>query len=136
MEFQQTKKRRHHKEWRDSEGLGYRITWQDEFAGVSVTPAYYACVEVLRVSDGKHWWEFAWLRRPFKTYKRAVEACRKHRRLWEQFVKLSHAKGRRVEKLKELDARGRVNGANMLGSLPVWVQGKAEPSLVRIQFKL
>lgn len=135
MQFKQTKNKKSSKEWNDCDGLGYRITWRSKFAGVTVTPGYYACIQVVRFSDGMYWWDFAWLRRQFRTYKRATEACVKHKRLWDQFIKLSHAKGRRTEKLKELDTRGRVKGANMLGSLPVWVLDKAETSLIRIHFK-
>lgn len=134
MQFQQIKNQRHFKEWRDSEGLGYRITWRNQFAGVTVTPGYYACIQVVR-PDGVLWWDFAWLHRPFKTHKRAVEACKKHKKLWEQVIKLSHSKGRRVERLKELVTKGKSQGANILSSLPAWVEGQAEPTLLRIHFK-
>lgn len=134
MQFQRTKNKKTSKEWHDEGGLHYRITWKTKFRGVEVTPCYYACVQVTR-PDGTHWWDFAWLRRPFRTYKRAVEACKKHRRLWEQFVKLSHAEGNRIKRLQDLDARGRSGGANMLSSLPLWVQGQADESLIRMRFK-
>ena len=112
-------------EWTDQDGLGYRI--------VRRRFGFYACVQVVG-PDGT-WWDFAWHRRPYRTFDSAARACKKNRRLWQRFVKLSRAKGNRRQRLLELDAKGRRGNANALGSLPLWVSRSADPSLIRMQFK-
>jgi hypothetical protein len=120
MDFQTTREA-----WADQDGLGYRI--------IRRRFGYYACVQV--VGPYGAWWDFAWDRRPYRTFARAAAACRRNRRLWERFVRLSHAKGDRRKQLRELDAKGRSGNSNALGSLPLWVSRVADPSLIRIQFK-
>lgn len=112
-------------EWTDDEGLGYRI--------VRRRYGYYACVRVIG-PDGP-WWDFAWHRRPYRTFDSAVRACNRNRRLWQRFVKLGRAKGNRRQRLLQLNTKGRTGKANALGSLPLWASRVADPTLIRMQFK-
>jgi hypothetical protein len=56
----------------------YRITWRKQFMGVDVLPRYYALKLAVRC-DGDTYWDFALCseRRPYKTFKRAQQACYK-----------------------------------------------------------
>jgi len=131
MEFQRKKRlgrsRRTYREWHDKEGLGYRITWSTQVAGVSVIPHYYACVRSER-SDGFQWWTFCQHRRPYKTLKAAVKACEFNRRICAAFVELSRASGKRTDRLAKLEAQGCIGGGNVLAAIPVWALKAADPS--------
>lgn len=132
------------KVWESADG--YRIVWRSEAFGIRQRPAFYATVRC-RV-PGYERWDFAAHRRPYRTFEAALRACKFNRWLWAKFVKLSHqkprgadrdvrlshARGRRV-KLKALDARGRRGRAHVLGSMPVWAEEQAEPSLIKLQFE-
>ena len=111
---------------------GYRIVWRSEAFGIRQRPAFYATVRCR--TPGYERWEFAVHRRPYRTFEAAVKACEFNRRLWTKFVRLSHARGRRVERLKALDARGRRGRAHVLGAMPVWAEEQAEPGLIQLQF--
>lgn len=119
------------KVWESADG--YRIVWRSEAFGIRQRPAFYATVRC-RV-PGYERWDFAVHRRPYRTFEAAVKACEFNKRLWAKFVKLSHARGRRVERLKALDARGRRGQAHVLGSMPMWAEEQAEPSLIKLQFE-
>jgi hypothetical protein len=138
MEFTRRKVRgrskRVHREWFDTENLGYRIVWRREFVGVTVPPMFYACVRTIRPSDGFLWWNFCQHRRPYKTLKKAIEACERNRKVWLAFVELGEASGRRTERLNELDIKGRLGGGNILGTIPAWAMPLSDPTLIRMQF--
>ncbi len=55
----------------------YRITWRKQFMLVDVLPRYYALRVNKRDCDGEMFWDFALdsERRPYKTFKKAVQAC-------------------------------------------------------------
>ena len=110
----------------------YRIVWRSEAFGIRVRPAFFATVRC--ETPGYPRWDFAVHRRPYKTFEAAVKACDCNRRLWGKFVRLSHARGRRVERLRLLDARGRRGRAHVLGSMPTWAGEAAHPSLVKLHF--
>lgn len=117
--------------WEDAEG--YRIVWRSEAFGIRMRPAYFATVRCQ--TPGYLRWDFAVHRRPYRTFEAALKACEFNRRLWGKFVRLSRARGRRVERLKALDARGRRGRAHVLGAMPVWAEQQAEPSLIRLLFE-
>lgn len=127
------------KEGYDSTGQ-YRITWRNEVFGIAVDPAYYACVWCKAGgydADG-HIWNFAAHRRPYKTFKAAVEACELNQRLWNKFIDLGRAPGRRAEPLKELRLRSVVGNKPtagvILASCPVWVIKDADRKLLEMLF--
>jgi hypothetical protein len=126
--------KRHYKEWHDTEGLGYRLTWRNEAFGVAVVPAFYACVKVVRLTDGFVWWNFCQHRRPYKTLKKAVEACLRNQKLWAAFIELGAASGRRGDRLKELVAKGMVGGGHILSTVPEWAKPKCDPTLLRMLY--
>jgi hypothetical protein len=51
--------------------------WRNQYAGVNLLPRYYANRLNKRETDGSIFWDFALdsERRPYKTYKRAYQAC-------------------------------------------------------------
>lgn len=55
----------------------YRIVWRKQFMGVDLLPRYFALRINKRESDGEPFWDFALdsERRPYKTFKRAYQAC-------------------------------------------------------------
>lgn len=55
----------------------YRIMWRKQFMGVDLLPRYFASRLNKRDSDGETFWDFALdsERRPYKTFKRAYQAC-------------------------------------------------------------
>ena len=126
MEFKKVKNRR---EWRDTEKLGYRVT-QSITNGLPIR--FYACIRVFRESDGHRWWNFAWHRRPYKTFNKAVEACEFNRKIWAAVVALGEATGRRKGRLDALDQRGRRGGGNVLSTVPVWAKPQCDPVLLRM----
>jgi hypothetical protein len=116
----------------------YRIIWRNEVMGVRVRAGYHATV-LSRNGQGQEFWSFATARRPFKTFKLAVEACEKNFRLWQAFIAITDTdrKGR-ADRVRALDAKAVIgSGAaahKVMSVLPVWVQAKAEPFLIRLLF--
>ena len=130
--FVRTSNEKHLREWR-SECGHYRITWRDEFGGVSVPPRYHACVLSVRPTQRDYeFWGFAGPRRPFKTSKRASEVCSRNKRCWQRFVKLSHSKGNRIGRLSLLQTKAK----DLLKQLPKWAHEQAEPNLIFMNFGL
>lgn len=113
-----------YKEWASDCG-NYRITWTNE-NGFS---SYYGLVLAERF-DGKTWWDFAIRRGPYRTQTKAVKECERHKKLWDAFVKLSHASGRRDSRLDTLKAKA----PTVFSSMPVWVRTLADPSLIKMLF--
>jgi hypothetical protein len=68
--------RKLYKEWLD-ETRRYRITWIREVGGIRVPPHFYACVRI-KLPNGRELWDFADRRGPYKTFRKAVEACGAH----------------------------------------------------------
>lgn len=114
------KQKSEYREWHSDCGQ-YRISWS------ATSGVYQACVKT-KSFDGRTWWNFAYRRGPYKTRKAAAAGCDDNRKLWEAFVKLSHSDGRRDGRLDTLVARAQ----SVFKSVPVWVLGEAEPSLVRM----
>jgi hypothetical protein len=54
----------------------YRIVWRKQFMGVDLLPRYFA-MRLNKRPDGDTFWDFALdrERRPYKTFKRAYQAC-------------------------------------------------------------
>ena len=73
-----------------SENKQYRITWRSEVYGIALPPRFFACIRCIRRLDMlEDWWEFAGARRPYKTMKRAVEACERHEKAWAEVIALN-----------------------------------------------
>lgn len=73
-----------------SENKQYRITWRSEVYGIALPPRFFACVRCVRRLDVlEDWWEFAGARRPYKTMKKAVEACERHEKAWTEIIALN-----------------------------------------------
>jgi hypothetical protein len=55
----------------------YRITWRRQYAGIELPPRYFALRLNKRSCDGRIFWDFALdtERRPYKTFKKAYQAC-------------------------------------------------------------
>jgi hypothetical protein len=90
---------------------------------------YFAAVLVER--DDDTWWNFVQgfpPRKSISKLKRAIQACEKHKRLWDAFVTLSHSDGRRETRLATL----RFRAPEVFFSIPVWVRREAHPSLLRM----
>lgn len=143
MEFTRVKKRGQTqtttKTWMDPERR-YRITWRNEVCGVSIEPAYQACVLCVRSNTQRDqtYWDFAGPRRPFKTMKAAVAACDANEKVWNAFIELGHEPGRRVTKLHALMDRAKVGTKPlvnpMLSAIPKWALKDADAGLLRIMF--
>src|SRR4051812_35205930 len=123
MEF--TKKRnaagktqKTYREWYDESG-SYRISWRNEYMGVSLVEAFYSCVQCI-VPHGTMW-NFCGKMGPYKTFKKAVEAAEKHHRLWEKFFEIVAGpyKGR-AERLRVLKARAIHGDVPVMAMIPEW----------------
>ena len=89
------KSRKLFKLWSD-ETKQYRITWVREVFGVIVPPHCFAVVRIT-LPNGVEMWDFVGRRGSYKTFRKAVEACNKHKALWDTALQ---AKGiRDLEKL-------------------------------------
>ena len=91
MEFKRKKKRGVNRKtrrlWYSAEG--YRITWRKEVFGVTVPPAFQACVRTVIpgcFENGSiETWDFVNReKRLYKTIKAAVADCKRHQQLWSQ----------------------------------------------------
>jgi hypothetical protein len=76
--------RKLYKEWLD-ETRRYRITWSREVDGVRVPPHFHACVRIT-LPDGREMWDFAGCHRPYKTFKKAAEACEIRAKFEEELI--------------------------------------------------
>jgi hypothetical protein len=123
MEFKRRKakgrSRETYKLWVSDCGF-FRINWTNEWG----YKHYHACVKVEAPNGFR--WEFALRRGPHKTFKKAVESCEKNKRLWDAFIKLSHAPGRRDGKLLQL----KVRAPSVFFSVPLFVREQADPALI------
>lgn len=124
MNFNQTLNDTHNKEWM-SECGSYRIVWRDQVAGVSITPGYQAMINVLS-REGRGYWSWVGRNSPYRTFKAAETACKKHQRDWQKFVKLTEAKGNRVSRVKELKETGKYK------EVPAWVSQGVDEALVKM----
>jgi hypothetical protein len=102
------KSRKLYKEWFD-ETKQYRIVWTKEVSGIRVPPHYFATVRII-LPDSHEMWDFVDRRGSYKTFKKAVEACDVHKRLW---INATEANG--IRKLKEPFGK-------MPVGIPVWVK--------------
>ena len=133
MQFKRKRiKGKHYKEWY-AEGRQYRISWQDQYAGVEILPCYHACVRCVE-TDGYESWGFAGRRGRYQTYNAAVKACKANKRLWEKFIAIE---GRdKVTQIRELKAKSfigtRYAAHTPLWEVPVWVRELVHPRLLEI----
>ena len=116
------KSRKLFKLWRD-ETKQYRITWVREVFGVSVPPHFFAVVRVV-LPNGTEMWDFVGRRGTYKTFKKAVEACDKHKALWEAAMAASG-----IRKLEELFGK-------LPFGMPVWVRKKIRRDLYELLTKV
>jgi hypothetical protein len=100
------------KEWYDA-SKQYRITCVKCVDGIKITPHYHALVKL--TLPKRTMWDFADRRGPYKTRRKAIEACERHQKLWE----------------KALEAKTKTELFAILGQLPVgipeWVHGSLSP---------
>ena len=94
--------------------------------GVSVSAAYQAtclCYVPGNFEGGRtQSWTFVDMKRKlFRTYKKAVEACERHSRIWEKVLQCPSL--RAVEQLF---------GGHKPPEVPVWMFGKIHPSILRV----
>jgi len=105
------------REWYDATKQ-YRVTCVRAVGGVKITPHYHALVKVKLPNSTM--WDFAGRRGPYKTRRKAVEACETHKKLWD----------------KALEANTKTELLDILGRLPVgipeWVAGCLSPKLIAV----
>lgn len=129
-----------YQEWLSDDGH-YRITWSSMFPDRDMPDTFYACVLTVRhhKRDDYEYWNFAGKRGPYRTFKKAQEACEKHLKAWEAFFKIMAGpyKGR-ADRVRELVAKTTVGTDEtvhkILSSLPKWVRDQASPDQYRILF--
>jgi hypothetical protein len=126
-----------YKEWYD-ETDQYRITWRSEYMGITVPEMFYACVRCLvRPTGLETFWNFCGKQGPYKTMKKAIESCERHRRIWETFFKIAAGpyKGR-ADRLRALDEKATFgngfDGVRVMSMIPAWVRDVAEPGALRL----
>jgi len=127
MNFIRKRTKKPNKLWL-SECRQYRIIYRREVEGIAVSPSYSACVVAVRsMTDRARLWDFAYLRRSYKTLKKAQEACAKNKALWDKIVALGTLTNN-VRKLETLAEQFRHK------TLPLWVLKKCHPSIVEALF--
>lgn len=136
MEFTRKRSRgrdqKTYREWYD-ESRQYQIRWRSEWQGIKVIPAYYSLV---RCEAGDNvMWDFVGRFGPYKTFNKALEEAERNRKVWERFLEIANGERKgRMDKVRALDLRTRHAGRRILGSLPMWVKGIAEPKALRLLF--
>ena len=110
-----------HKRWVSNCG-DYRVEWRNELPGGG---SFYAMVRESR--RGADFWNFAGRRAPYRTWKAAADACRKHQRAWKRFLNAAGRAGAgRADRLKamiEKSVEGKAWRANkVLRYPPCWAE--------------
>lgn len=103
--------------------------WVSECKNYCITLRHTYCATVLVEKGDGRWWNFVQGNPPHKSigkFKRAAQACERHKRLWDAFVKLSHSDGRRDSRLATL----RIRAPEVFWYIPLWVRREADPSLI------
>lgn len=117
------KDKKTHRRWMDK-SKSYQITWTNQYG----YKHFHALVRCLWKGEDK--WHFAEKIGPYKTFKKAVEACEKNHKLWDAFIQLSHAPGRRDAKFLELKARA----PQVFWFIPKWVWPEADGHFIRMMY--
>lgn len=129
----QGKQQKSYKEWRDESG-NYRIVWRNEIMGMEVPDAFYATV-LINGPTGPYW-DFVGTRGPYRSFKKAVEAAKKHHKAWTQLLEIAEGdrKGR-ADRVRDLDQRYRGTTRDgdyrLMMSMPAWVEGQVPPSIMQ-----
>lgn len=143
--------------WRTKAG-NYEIVSRQQFCGTRYVERFYALV-ICRRFDGKTMRPFVGRRAAYKSFDAARKAVRTHRHRWRKFIRLGEASGNRQTRLKELTKkqlailkqmrvdpkgcrRAKLNAQrkrveieqSIFGSLPLWVEARAESGLLKMQF--
>lgn len=123
------KKAKHYKEWYD-EGERYRITWRNQFFGVTLDPAYYACVRCLR-GESKYW-NFAGRRGTHRTLNAAIRACEYNKKIWDKFLAIEGQAKVKQFKALQTEVFWETDTNSTMWNIPVWVLAKASIRLLEI----
>ncbi len=122
-----------YREWYD-ETKRYRISWRSQVFGVTVPPAYYACVRCLRSrADDFQFWGFVGRHGPYKTRAAAIKECEHNKATWETFLAIDgQAKVSQVRALEASSRVGRSTPRSIMRDFPIWVLQQASPRLLDI----
>jgi hypothetical protein len=129
--------RKLHKMWMDP-GKRYRITWNRQYMGITISPLFQACVRCVEgPRDTRESWDFAGARKPYKTLAKAQQACELNERIWNAVIALNDEKHfmRRLDALKARSVAGTgLLKRSMLRGLPKWVAKVCNPRLLEYLF--
>lgn len=117
------KDKKTHRRWMDK-SKDYQIQWINQYG----YKHFHALVRCIWQNQEK--WHFAERLGPYRTFKKAVEACEKNRKLWDAFIQLSQAPGRRDGKFLELKARA----PYVFMFIPRWVWPEADKHFIRMMY--